>query len=263
MNLHLLKSVIISGLYEIINDLNPTEDKHVFLELSCYNFVANNVIYANIIDLSKKRKLQDTEVSLPIRKLIFRDRSPGSEEEDVPQTLTLQVNNDSLYHDDDALQPDSEMGSNSFAEESDSAMSRYIEVKSELQLQKGCNLGQRAKAIWEFSDAYACDKPSTSSGSCGSNDEKNTLHSFPFIDDQNLQYGYDTDYVYSEGKIGETDEPLDGDLEDAMIYSTNGGSSDMFVLSSGRWKINQDAQGEIRKPTIDQEFEQYFSSLML
>ncbi|XP_010528448.1 PREDICTED: protein FAR-RED ELONGATED HYPOCOTYL 1-like [Tarenaya hassleriana] len=37
-----------------------------------------------------------------------------------------------------------------------------------------------------------------------------------------------------------------------------------YVLSSGRWTVNQDSSRQnTRKPTIDQEFEQYFSMLML
>ncbi|CAF2094919.1 hypothetical protein HID58_017454 [Brassica napus] len=37
-----------------------------------------------------------------------------------------------------------------------------------------------------------------------------------------------------------------------------------FVLSSGRWTVDQDStQHGTKKPTIDQEFEQYFSTLML
>ncbi|CAH8387149.1 unnamed protein product [Eruca vesicaria subsp. sativa] len=37
-----------------------------------------------------------------------------------------------------------------------------------------------------------------------------------------------------------------------------------YVLSSGRWTVDQDStQHVIKKPTIDQEFEQYFSTLML
>nr|GFB27018.1 protein FAR-RED elongated hypocotyl 1 [Tanacetum cinerariifolium] len=36
-----------------------------------------------------------------------------------------------------------------------------------------------------------------------------------------------------------------------------------FVLSSGRWNIIQDTEQGTEKLTIDKEFEQYFSMLML
>ncbi|CAA7052243.1 unnamed protein product [Microthlaspi erraticum] len=51
--------------------------------------------------------------------------------------------------------------------------------------------------------------------------------------------------------------------EEAAQGSSNAAN---FVLSSGRWSVNQeDSTHEhgIKKPTIDQEFEQYFSTLML
>lgn len=47
-----------------------------------------------------------------------------------------------------------------------------------------------------------------------------------------------------------------------MIYS-NGAVQKNYVLSSGRWTPNQDTQQSTKKLTIDKEFEQYFSMLML
>ncbi|KAK6146907.1 hypothetical protein DH2020_017819 [Rehmannia glutinosa] len=49
---------------------------------------------------------------------------------------------------------------------------------------------------------------------------------------------------------------------DESLYSNGVGPSN-HVLSSGRWSVNQDSQQGTRKPTIDKEFEEYFSMLML
>lgn len=56
---------------------------------------------------------------------------------------------------------------------------------------------------------------------------------------------------------------VDTELEH-LLYST-GVDPRNYVLSSGRWSVNQDVQGRQggEKLTIDKEFEQYFSMLML
>lgn len=46
------------------------------------------------------------------------------------------------------------------------------------------------------------------------------------------------------------------------FLSCSGMNSNLYILSSERWSADQEAQLR-RKPTIDQEFEQYFSTLML
>ncbi|KAL8238368.1 hypothetical protein R6Q59_019449 [Mikania micrantha] len=47
------------------------------------------------------------------------------------------------------------------------------------------------------------------------------------------------------------------------LFCSNGVLSNNSVLSSGRWNVNQDAEQGTEKLTIDKEFEQYFSMLML
>lgn len=46
------------------------------------------------------------------------------------------------------------------------------------------------------------------------------------------------------------------------FLSSSGMNSNLYMLSSERWSADQEAQLR-QKPTIDQEFEQYFSTLML
>lgn len=243
--------------------------------LELHSFIVDQVLHANLVDPSKKRKLIDTQLSLPIRKLNFREESPGSEEssnysgepvaDDVLQALFTKASGN-LHQDDEMLQPDSEMDSNSFLEESEGTVSESTEVKSETEISK-MSTYNHVKSKRDISEVYACEEASSSSGSFSSNYTKdvscsidhrrvkmvdNKEKKLPVIDDQHLEFGYDA----------ELKELLNTEPEDLMLYS-NGMSSDLFVLSSGRWKIKQDTQAAIRKPTIDQEFEEYFSSLML
>ncbi|EOA27922.1 hypothetical protein CARUB_v10024095mg, partial [Capsella rubella] len=92
-----------------------------------------------------------------------------------------------------------------------------------------------------------------STGSCGG--DKMTCF------DSHLDFIYGTQKTedYSEKDI-ENILYLDDDDEEAKGCS----NAAKFVLSSGRWTINQDSTlHDTQKPTIDQEFEQYFSTLML
>ncbi|KAL2934278.1 Protein FAR-RED ELONGATED HYPOCOTYL 1 [Bienertia sinuspersici] len=47
------------------------------------------------------------------------------------------------------------------------------------------------------------------------------------------------------------------------FLSSSGVNTTLSMLSSERWTLDQEAEMGRRKPTIDQEFEQYFSTLML
>ncbi|CAN0906825.1 Protein FAR-RED ELONGATED HYPOCOTYL 1 [Linum grandiflorum] len=61
---------------------------------------------------------------------------------------------------------------------------------------------------------------------------------------------------YNDCPVGD-DEDLDSDLYENSV------NSHVYLLSSGRLTVKQDAQSGTRGPTIDQEFEQYFAGLML
>ncbi|PIA54707.1 hypothetical protein AQUCO_00900937v1 [Aquilegia coerulea] len=226
------------------------------------SFLVSKILHDNSIDLSKKRKLLDKKLSFPIRKYKFGERTPGSkhlsplvedlEVEDILQTLMVKVNSNTVHHESKSTLPASVIDSNSFAEESDCAMSQYTEVKSEPELSDVCIHEQPANSKWEFPEVYAGDKPSTSSGSCGSNSSNNTLYSLdnrnfkklcvgkdeaPFPDDQHLEYEYHADYACTDNEPEEIKECMDTDAEDTTLYSN--GPSDLFVLSSGRWNINK------------------------
>ncbi|XP_010505365.1 PREDICTED: protein FAR-RED ELONGATED HYPOCOTYL 1-like isoform X2 [Camelina sativa] len=96
-----------------------------------------------------------------------------------------------------------------------------------------------------------------SSGSCRGEEKMTCLES-------HLDFIYGTQKLedYSEKDI---ENILYLDDEGEEVYEAKGCSNAAkFVLSSGRWPVNQDSTlHDTKKPTIDQEFEQYFSTLML
>ncbi|XP_010505364.1 PREDICTED: protein FAR-RED ELONGATED HYPOCOTYL 1-like isoform X1 [Camelina sativa] len=97
-----------------------------------------------------------------------------------------------------------------------------------------------------------------SSGSCRGEEKMTCLES-------HLDFIYGTQKLedYSEKDI---ENILYLDDEGEEVYEAKGCSNAAkFVLSSGRWPVNQadSTLHDTKKPTIDQEFEQYFSTLML
>ncbi|XP_023913885.2 protein FAR-RED ELONGATED HYPOCOTYL 1 isoform X2 [Quercus suber] len=187
------------------------------------SFQVNKAFKNNIISFNKKRKLHAEQLGLPIPKHGCWDHSFASEDvtvfEKIPKAESFCTNiingkTGGATMVNNELEPESGEGSNSFAEDSDSAMSIYDEAR----LQP------------EYANTHLSDGPSTSSVNCPSNCDYNFL------------------------EYGES-------IEDTL-YS-NGSNPNTYVLSSRRWNVNQDAQSGTRKPTIDQEFEQYFSMLML
>ncbi|MFS8013856.1 putative protein FAR-RED ELONGATED HYPOCOTYL 1 [Helianthus anomalus] len=70
---------------------------------------------------------------------------------------------------------------------------------------------------------------------------------------------------YEEEEEEEEEDNSEFSIED--LFCSNAVTSNNSVLSSGRWNVNQDAAAAAEqgteKLTIDKEFEQYFSMLML
>lgn len=81
------------------------------------------------------------------------------------------------------------------------------------------------------------------------------------------QYGSTKDVVTYTDIYEELDANreayLEGSTLDTDIMPDTGETLPLFVLSSGRVTQNQDAHTGSRPPTIDKDFEQYFSMLML
>ncbi|KAK9290267.1 hypothetical protein L1049_008434 [Liquidambar formosana] len=257
------------------------------LLLTTFSGHVNQALITNIVYINKKRKFQAEQLGLPLSKhkcckQIFSSEceSPLNKNPEAEDFCTHIINGKTEGEvSDDGSEPESGKDSNSFAADSDSAMSVYNEIK----------FGP------EYAKTSANDQLSTSSLNWGSSSFKNTLcsmdsrtvknmgtgkekliftggeHNSPHhdggfqvcqnLEEQLLEFGNHVGYscsVYDNDSIEHcTDEELDD-----MLYS-NGVNSNNYVLSSGRWSVNQEAQLGTKKPTIDQEFEQYFSMLML
>ncbi|KAJ7950289.1 Protein FAR-RED ELONGATED HYPOCOTYL 1 [Quillaja saponaria] len=261
-----------------VNNENPSEMNRFHLD---------KMLKTEIVELHKKRKLQAEQLGLPVPKhkccarsfccgpVYLFDENPKLEslrthmiKEKTEVTVLV-----------DASENKSAKDSNSFAEESDSGMSVNEETKFDA----------------ESSRTYVHDWPSTSSVNCEGdclNDphyisdglpvektgyregklsfmsgEHHPSHDDPDIqalqnlDEYLLEFGNPIEYLSTEYGNRSIEKCLDKDFED--ILCSNGANPNMHVLSSGQWTIDQEAQSGPRAPTIDQEFEQYFSMLLL
>ncbi|KAA8518919.1 hypothetical protein F0562_016307 [Nyssa sinensis] len=122
-----------------------------------------------------------------------------------------------------------------------------------------------AKNESEYVNSCPYDRPSTSSGDWG-REHNSPHHDFELhpslnFDEHLLEFGNQIDYSCSEHGNDSIEQCMDKELE-GFLYS-NGVNSNNYVLSSGRWSANQETQPGTKKLTIDKEFEQYFSMLML
>ncbi|KAK4419053.1 protein FAR-RED ELONGATED HYPOCOTYL 1 [Sesamum alatum] len=82
-----------------------------------------------------------------------------------------------------------------------------------------------------------------------------------YYEDHLIEFGSHADCSCSEYRNDGIEHHSNKDLDDLLYL--NGVAPNNYVLSSGRWSVTQDTQPGTRKLTIDKEFEQYFSMLML
>lgn len=262
--------------------LKMVEDHYNPSEINSVDF--KNVLEASTVYMNKKRKLEADQLGLPLSKHNSWDRGVASEfgspSNEIPERedFCIVLSKGKIHGEegDDESELDSGNGSNSIAGDADSNMSVYGEYKNDL--------------LWK---TFSGDDPSTPSVTWGGDFHKSSLYSLdsrsvtkssaakdksPFKDgeryspphdigllaplnyEQLLEYESNVHYAcsdYEDDSIGE-----DNDLQD-LLY-TSSGNANNFVLSSGRWDVNnQETQPATEKLTIDKEFELYFSTLML
>ncbi|CDP06595.1 unnamed protein product [Coffea canephora] len=240
------------------------------------------VFQTSILFMDRKRKLQAEELGTPPPKLKWLSRGFASE-------YTFPANGDSDVIDKGELngmstaeesEQESAKDSNSIAADADSSIS----VSNETEVGAGHG----------YFKEYSSDKPINSSVTCGGNCSKHAQnsskssfimkssshilespsagkkHDFLYHDiglksslnyeEHLLEFGSHSNCSCLECRAsfeGYTDKELE-----EMLYS-NGATPNNYVLSSERWTLNQDTQQGAKKLTIDKEFEQYFSMLML
>ncbi|XP_027353450.1 protein FAR-RED ELONGATED HYPOCOTYL 1-like [Abrus precatorius] len=152
---------------------------------------------------------------------------------------------------DDGSQPESAKDSNSFIDDFDTAMSVNEEAKHEADCGNAYLYVNRISYSEE--EAFVDSKCNPSYDDPDIQALKNH--------EELLGLGSLSGHEYSEHAKDSNEHSVDTEFEDFLF--SNGVNPNMYVLSSGRWEVNQEAQSNSRPPTIDQEFEEYFSMLML
>ncbi|ONI03456.1 hypothetical protein PRUPE_6G257800 [Prunus persica] len=214
----------------------------------------------SVLKRIKKRKFQAEQLGLPIPKhkcweRIFPSDEPVSMFDENPEVKNMQtcatkgkVERVIL---DGGSESESGKGSNSFAGDSDSATSVYVEAKLEPVYAMAC-LNDRPSTSY----VNEVHQPTYPDGE---------IQAFENYDEHLQEFGNQVDYIFSEYGDDCIEQCKDKEFED-VIYPI-GSNTNKYILSSGRWSVNQDnsdvQSASKRKPTIDQEFEQYFSTLML
>ncbi|XP_016499384.1 protein FAR-RED-ELONGATED HYPOCOTYL 1-LIKE-like [Nicotiana tabacum] len=243
----------------------------------------NKVLPTSLAYFNKKRKFQAEQLGIPLPKHLCSyqsyagcSSSPTGKEAKDSLAFMIKAENNRRGQDDDS-EPESGKDSNSFIGDADSVTS------GEAKINPGCL------------KSCSSDQASTSSFNWGGNWPKNALYSLesrsvtkltpdrpeqpptggewdtlhrgsgchPSLDYEEhlLEFGNHGDCTCAECRTEGIEMSTEKELED-LLYS-NGVNPNNYVLSSGRWPVNQDPEPGPKKLTIDKEFEQYFSMLML
>ncbi|KAG6427550.1 hypothetical protein SASPL_111796 [Salvia splendens] len=242
------------------------------------NMISPDEIYS-IDYLSKKRKLQDELLVMPLSKHACWDHRLVSE---FPSDSTIDLK---MVRGDISARgvesgPDSASNSYCFPSDTDMSLSSHDDAKTYLSYPIA-HASAKSGASSTLSDGkssqfglYSSENSSLltkeKSGKFESpsicEDLKCLYHEYGLDLSDNygvhlLECGSQADCSFSEYQ----NEVIEGCVDegvDNQLYS-NEATDCNFVLSPGRWSVSQDKQEGTRKPTIDQEFEQYFSALML
>ncbi|XP_061367185.1 protein FAR-RED ELONGATED HYPOCOTYL 1-like isoform X1 [Gastrolobium bilobum] len=247
-------------------------------------FLADGMHKTEIVEWNKKRKSQSDQMDLlrPKHKCWVGNSSTEHalmfDENPVLESMHIYVvkgRTDATLL-GDSSERESAKDSNSFAEDSNTAMSVNEEGKLEADSAKTNGRSFTSFVDWDgynvkdnhcSFDVSAVEKVCSSEEDAFVDNELNPsyhytdLRSLKKLEEHFLGLGSRTDHMDSEYAKDSFEESMDKDFED-ILYS-KGENPNMYVLSSGRWDVNQEAQSSTRTPTIDQEFEQYFSMLML
>ncbi|KAI3677514.1 hypothetical protein L6452_36778 [Arctium lappa] len=174
-------------------------------------------------------------------------------------------NSRSIY---DQIEQGSEKDSNSCSEDADSVMCASVDFKNDLlhylkisppdqnssaSVNRGTRLFDSSVDYLDSLEMKACDEISMNPAY--------NLYESPSFEDEQMDCGNIDESDSSEYKNGGT-KPLEDEAPEDL-FGSNGVIPDNFILSSGRWNVNQDTEQGTEKLTIDKEFEQYFSMLML
>lgn len=218
---------------------------------------------------TKKRKLEHEHVNFPLSKLKFKDRSCGPDDESSCGNHTGQYPADCRMEESQEYLTDTELDTSPWS------------LKDSNTINDGCDSAVTVdmdKTAMSSLDSWYPNRYSTSSSSCNNYAFKDTYHnvdgskSSPVIQGGDSAKGGEVeDEVWSKHQMcsGDKDDFLEleqiSELEEESLLFSNSLLANTFIPSSGSDGAGHaaDVQHGSRKPTIDQEFEQYFSMLML
>ncbi|KAE8702481.1 Far-red elongated hypocotyl 1, putative isoform 2 [Hibiscus syriacus] len=232
------------------------------------SFLDNSLID---VDLNKKRKLKAEQLGLPLPKHQCWKQSLSLKPPPTLGSVTkIEGFSPCIFKgkggdDYDVSEIESAKDSNSLSEDSDTSMSMHADAKYSL-----FNSVSSWSPDWGSSSRGShSDGTTVASSSVGKDvlsspgDELETADArlAENLQETLAEYGDDIDYIYSGYGNYTIEQYQDKEIEETI--KSDGANPNVYVLSSGRWSVNQEAPETKRKPTIDQEFEQYFSTLML
>lgn len=267
LSLHLIDFIVFG--IEMEKNQNPAEIN---------SFYVISKLQTNPFDLNKKRKLPAEHLGLPSSKHKHCNEGFPSKlaflYNGLPETEHMNVQfikgSANVLRFDDGSSPESAKDSNSFCEESDSATSVFHGAKFELN--QACTYDSSSTQCMSFGGASSGStnfsvESSTAMESSSTEQEvafasgENRIETVHKVQEHLLELDSREGYDFAEYGHDETEQCTDQELED--LFYSNGLDPNAYILSSGRWTVNNEDQSSARAPTIDQEFEQYFSMLML
>lgn len=237
------------------------------------SFDVEKVLQANIFYLHKKRKFQAEQAGLPLLKHKCWDRNLNSDS-DSPSNATHVKNNFEKHvlkgkavseATNDGSERESAKDSNHFHEDnmdySSTSVSNDAKTISEISKSISVNCSNHSF----ISDPYSLESSSISPNSGGDSIYPNNndfgLHACMNYDDPLLEFECHMDSSSGvENESSVVEQCKEKEIEEMLLSN---GMPANYVLSSGKWSFNQENQGETKKLTIDKEFEEYFSMLML
>lgn len=239
----------------------------------------DNVLHASIIFINKKRKLQVEQLDLPLPKHNCCKKGftseLGSPSTEIPKEsvcavlITGTVNGEEK---DSESELESGNGSNSFAEDDDSIMSESDGTKSEMvylkMLSVNCTstpvnqTGEFDKSVM-FSLDSRVTKSSADKGKSPCTDYDHSHHEIESLASLHDKHFSEYEEYDEYGCLDYEDDSIQQYKQLKLLYTSSAKAENLFLSSEG-WDVNnQENQPAAEKLTIDKEFEEYFSNLMI
>lgn len=239
----------------------------------------NDVLHASIIFINKKRKLQVEQLDLPLpkhnccKKGITSELGPPSTE--IPKESICAVLITGIIHreeKDSESELESGNGSNSFAEDDDSIMSESDGTKSDTAYLKMLSVDCTSNPINQTGDfdkgaMFSLDsrvtKTSADKGKSPCTDYDHPHHDIGSLASLHNKHFSEYEEYDEYGCLDFGDDSIQQYKQLKLLYTSSAKAENLFLSSEG-WDVNnQENQPAAEKLTIDKEFEEYFSNLMI